>query len=37
MIVQIIKKNYANNPKIKLYINNKNYGTFYGRNKGILY
>jgi len=34
--VEIIRKNYENNPKIKLYINNKNYGTFYGRNKGIL-
>ena len=34
--VEIIRKNYGNNPKIKLYINNKNYGTFYGRNKGIL-
>ena len=34
--VEIIRKNYKNNPKIKLYINNKNHGTFYGRNKGIL-
>ena len=34
--VEIIRKNYENNPKIKLYINNKNHGTFYGRNKGIL-
>jgi len=34
--VEIIRKNYGNNPKIKLYINNKNHGTFYGRNKGIL-
>ena len=34
--VKIIRKNYENNPKIKLYINDKNYGTFYGRNKGIL-
>jgi glycosyltransferase involved in cell wall biosynthesis len=34
--VEIIRENYENNPKIKLYINNKNYGTFYGRNRGIL-
>lgn len=34
--VEIIRKNYENNPSIKLYINNKNHGTFYGRNKGIL-
>jgi glycosyltransferase involved in cell wall biosynthesis len=34
--VEIIRKNYGNNPKIKLYVNNKNHGTFYGRNKGIL-
>jgi len=34
--VEIIRKNYGNNIKIKLYINNKNHGTFYGRNKGIL-
>jgi glycosyltransferase involved in cell wall biosynthesis len=34
--VKIIRKNYENNPKIKLYINDQNYGTFYGRNKGIL-
>lgn len=34
--VEIIKKNYLNNPLIKLYVNNVNRGTFYGRNKGIL-
>jgi glycosyltransferase involved in cell wall biosynthesis len=34
--VEIIRNNYGNNSKIKLYINNKNHGTFYGRNKGIL-
>ena len=34
--VEIIRNNYDNNPKIKLYVNNKNHGTFYGRNKGIL-
>ncbi len=34
--VQIIKNLYGNNPLVKLYVNNKNEGTFYGRNKGIL-
>ena len=34
--VQIIKKLYGMNPLVKLYVNNKNEGTFYGRNKGIL-
>jgi glycosyltransferase involved in cell wall biosynthesis len=34
--VEIIKKNYENNPKVQLYVNDKNHGTFYGRNKGIL-
>ena len=34
--VEIIKNLYANNPIVKLYINNKNEGTFYGRNKGVL-
>lgn len=34
--VEIIRKNYENNPLVKLYVNNKNHGTFYGRNKGIL-
>ena len=34
--VEIIKNFYGKNPLVKLYINNKNEGTFYGRNKGIL-
>jgi glycosyltransferase involved in cell wall biosynthesis len=34
--VEIIKTFYENNPLVKLYINDKNKGTFYGRNKGIL-
>jgi glycosyltransferase involved in cell wall biosynthesis len=34
--VEIIQNNYSDNPLIKLYINDQNYGTFYGRNKGIL-
>jgi glycosyltransferase involved in cell wall biosynthesis len=34
--VGIIQTNYSDNQSIKLYINDKNYGTFYGRNKGIL-
>jgi glycosyltransferase involved in cell wall biosynthesis len=34
--VEIINKFYGTNPSVKLYINNKNKGTFYGRNKGIL-
>jgi glycosyltransferase involved in cell wall biosynthesis len=34
--VEIIRKNYENNHIVKLYVNNKNHGTFYGRNKGIL-
>ena len=34
--VEIIKNFYGNNPLVKLYVNNKNKGTFYGRNKGIL-
>ena len=34
--VEIINKLYGTNPLVKLYINNKNEGTFYGRNKGIL-
>ena len=34
--VEIIKNLYENNPFVKLYINDKNEGTFYGRNKGIL-
>ena len=34
--VEIINKLYGNNPSVKLYVNNKNEGTFYGRNKGIL-
>ena len=34
--VEIINNLYANNPIVKLYINNKNEGTFYGRNNGIL-
>jgi glycosyltransferase involved in cell wall biosynthesis len=34
--VEIIKNLYGMNPLVKLYINNKNEGTFYGRNKGIL-
>ncbi len=34
--VEIVKNFYGTNPLVKLYINNKNEGTFYGRNKGIL-
>lgn len=34
--VEIIKTLYGTNPLVKLYINDKNKGTFYGRNKGIL-
>lgn len=34
--VELIKNFYGKNPLVKLYINNKNQGTFYGRNKGIL-
>jgi len=34
--VEIIKTFYGTNPLVKLYINEKNEGTFYGRNKGIL-
>jgi glycosyltransferase involved in cell wall biosynthesis len=34
--VEIINNLYSTNPLVKLYINNKNEGTFYGRNKGIL-
>lgn len=34
--VEIIKNFYGTNPLIKLYINDKNKGTFYGRNKGVL-
>jgi len=34
--VEIINKFYGKNPLVKQYINNKNEGTFYGRNKGIL-
>ena len=34
--VEIINNLYATNPLVKLYINDKNEGTFYGRNKGIL-
>ena len=34
--IEIINKLYGTNPLVKLYINNKNEGTFYGRNKGIL-
>ena len=34
--VELIKNFYGKNPLIKLYVNNKNEGTFYGRNKGVL-
>jgi len=34
--VEIIKTFYGTNPLVKLYVNEKNEGTFYGRNKGIL-
>lgn len=34
--VEIINNFYGTNPLVKLYINNKNKGTFYGRNKGVL-
>jgi len=34
--VEIIKNLYGTNPLVKLYINDKNEGTFYGRNKGVL-
>lgn len=34
--VEIINNFYRDNPLVKLYVNNKNEGTFYGRNKGIL-
>ena len=34
--VEIIKNFYGKNPLVRLYINNKNQGTFYGRNKGVL-
>ena len=34
--VEIIKNFYGTNPLVKLYINDKNEGTFYGRNKGVL-
>jgi glycosyltransferase involved in cell wall biosynthesis len=34
--VEIIKNFYKTNPLVKLYINDKNEGTFYGRNKGVL-
>lgn len=34
--VNIINENFAGNPKVKLYFNEKNMGAYYSRNKGIL-
>lgn len=34
--VEIVKKNFGDNPRVKIYVNKENRGAYYCRNKGVL-
>lgn len=34
--VEVVKKNFGDNPRVKIYVNKENRGAYYCRNKGIL-